>query len=112
MLRELKASLAKVPEHRTGRNWIYALEDAGLAAFSVFFMQSPSFLAHQRDMQRRKGQNNAEGIFGVERIPSDGQIRNLLDVVDPTKLREPFWAIYEGLKEEGNLVLSQSGIDG
>ncbi len=103
MMRELKASLGKIPEHRTGKNWIYALEDAGLAAFSVFFMQSPSFLAHQRDMQRRKGQNNTEGIFGVERIPSDGQIRNLLDTVDPAQLREPFWAIYEGLKEEGDL---------
>ena len=103
MLRELKASLAKIPEHRTGKNWIYELGDAGLAAFSVFFMQSPSFLAYQRDMQRRKGHNNAEGLFGVERIPSDGQIRNLLDRVDPAHLGEVFWAIYAGLKEEGYL---------
>lgn len=27
----------------------YSLSAAGLAAFSVFFMQSPSFLAYQRD---------------------------------------------------------------
>jgi len=107
MLRELKASLAKIPEHRTGKNWIYELGDAGLAAFSVFFMQSPSFLAHQRDMQRRKGHNNAEGLFGVERIPSDGQIRNLLDPVDPAQLGEVFWAIYAGLKEEGYLEAFQ-----
>ena len=86
MLSELKESLAKIPEHRTGKNCIYGLADAGLAAFSVFFMQSPSFLAHQRDMQRRKGHNNAEGLFGVERIPSDGQIRNLLDPVDLCRL--------------------------
>jgi hypothetical protein len=33
----------------------YALSDAGLAAFSVFFTQSPSFLAYQRDMAKRKG---------------------------------------------------------
>ena len=107
MLRELKGGLAKIPEHRTGKNCVYALEDAGLAAFSVFFMQSPSFLAHQRDMQRRKGHNNAEGLFGVERIPSDGQIRNLLDPVDPARLSEVFWAIYAGLKEEGYLEAFQ-----
>jgi hypothetical protein len=95
MLGGLKGSLAEIPEQRTGRNWTYELADAGLAAFSVFFMQSPSFLAHQRDMQRRKGHNNAEGLFGVERIPSDGQIRNLLDPVDPAQLGEPFWEIYE-----------------
>jgi hypothetical protein len=100
MLGRLKESLGKLSEHRTGKNWIYELGDAGLAAFSVFFMQSPSFLAHQRDMQRRKGHNNAEGLFGVERIPSDGQIRNLLDPVDPARLGEVFWGIYEDLKEE------------
>jgi hypothetical protein len=107
MLRELKASLAKIPEHRTGKNCVYRLEDAGLAAFSVFFMQSPSFLAHQRDMQRRKGNNNAEGLFGVEQIPSDGQVRNLLDSVDPAHLGEVFWAIYTGLKEGGYLKAFQ-----
>ena len=107
MVRELKASLIKIPEHRTGKNCVYRLADAGLAAFSVFFMQSPSFLAHQRDMQRRKGNNNAEGLFGVEQIPSDGQLRNLLDPVDPACLGEVFWAIYTGLKEGGHLKAFQ-----
>jgi hypothetical protein len=103
MLKKLKESLAEIPEHRSGKNWTYELADAGLAAFGVFFMQSPSFLAYQRDMQRRKGHNNAHSVFGVEHIPSDGQIRNLLDPVDPARLREPFWEIYEGLEEEGYL---------
>ncbi|MBS3947859.1 MAG: hypothetical protein KGZ57_06105 [Dethiobacter sp.] len=33
----------------------HTLSDAGLAAFSVFFIQSPSFLAYQRDMEKRNG---------------------------------------------------------
>lgn len=103
MLEKLKESLAEIPEHRTGKNRIYELADAGQAAFGVFFMQCPSFLAYQRDMQRRRGQNNANSVFGVERIPSDGQIRNLLDPVDPARLREPFWEMYERLEQEGYL---------
>jgi len=75
--------------------------DVASSAFSVFFMQSPSFLAYQRDMQRRKGQNNARGLFGVERIPSDPQIRNLLDPVPPEHLRQPYWAIFSLLAEAG-----------
>jgi len=70
----LNESLAGVPEHRQGENTKYEIADAGLASFGVFFMQSPSFLAHQRDMQRRKGENNANSLFEVEQIPSDGQI--------------------------------------
>ena len=86
MLESLSRSLEGVPEHRTGRNTQYGISDAGLGAFAVFYIQSPSFLAHQRDMQRKKGQNNAQGLFGVRRIPSDAQIRNLLDPVEPRQL--------------------------
>ena len=100
-----------MPEHRTGRNTRYRIADAGLAAFSVFYMQSPSFLAHQRDMQRNKGQNNAQSLFGVEQIPSDGQIRNLLDPVKARVLYEPFWEIYRQLDERGHLD-KYSGVAG
>ena len=103
MLAGLRQDLAEVPEHRTGRNTQYEIADAGLGAFSVFYMQSPSFLAYQRDMQRKKGQNNAHSLFGVERIPSDGQIRNLLDPVEPGALSERFWEIYGHLDEGGYL---------
>jgi hypothetical protein len=111
MLGFLRQSLEGVPEHRNGRNIQYQIAEAGLGAFSVFYMQSPSFLAHQRDMQRKKGVNNTQGLFGVERIPSDGQIRNLLDPVEPARLREPFWDIYRCL-DEGGFLDAYDGIDG
>ena len=98
MLGSLRRSLKRVPEHRTGRNIQYQILDAGLGAFSVFYMQSPSFLAHQRHMQQRQGRNNAKSLFGIEAIPSDGQIRNLLDPVDLSHLRAPFWELYERLE--------------
>ena len=103
MLDGLRQSLGGVPEQRAGRNTQYGIPDAGWGAFAVFYIQSPSFLAHQRDMQREKGQNNAPGLFGVERIPSDGQIRNLLDPVAAARLYEPFWEIYRCLDEGGYL---------
>ena len=49
MLGMLERSLAKLREHRKGDNTQYELRDAGFAAFSVFFMPSPSLLAYQRD---------------------------------------------------------------
>jgi len=111
MLGFLSRSLEGVPEHRTGQNTTYSIAEAGLGAFSVFYMQSPSFLAYQRDMQRKHGQNNAQGLFGVEKIPSDGQIRNLLDPVDPEQLREPFWEIYRHL-DKGGFLDQYRGVGG
>lgn len=103
LLRVLRAGLEEIPEHRRGDNGHYEIADAGLAAFSVFFMQEPSFLAYQANMQAKQGRNNAKSLFGVLEIPSDGQTRNLLDPVDPARLVEPFWASYELLVRRGAL---------
>jgi hypothetical protein len=58
-----------LPDHRKpGPNTRYRIKDAALGAFSVFYMQLPSFLAHQKHLQHAKGQNNARTLFGVEDI--------------------------------------------
>ena len=64
---------------RTGKNSHYTMVDAGLSAFSVFFMQSPSFLEHQRTLEQAHGENNARTLFGVHGIPTDNPIRTLPD---------------------------------
>jgi hypothetical protein len=104
LMHSIRETLDQVPEHRKGTNTQYTLTEAGLSAFSVFYMQSPSFLAHQRDMQRQRGQHNVASLFGVERIPSDSQLRNLLDPLDPAQLQPAFWAIYEQLATKGHLA--------
>jgi hypothetical protein len=70
------------PDPRTGKNTRYSMRDVALSAFSVFFTQSPSFLLYQRSMQRNKNCNNGRTLFGIEDIPTDTQIRNILDQVN------------------------------
>jgi hypothetical protein len=107
----LMDAFEQVPDHRTGQNTRYSLSDAAMGAFSVLFMQCPSFLAYQRDMERRKGHNNADSLFGVKQIPSDPQIRNLLDPVPPAHLREPFWEILDRLMSN-EIVVSAFDVNG
>ncbi len=102
-LAPIRQALERLPEHRSGKNTRYSLTEAGLSAFAVFYMQSPSFLAHQRDMQRQRGRNNVQSLFGVAQIPSDSQLRNLLDPADPAGLRTPFWEYYAQLETTGHL---------
>ena len=82
----LRQVLGGFPDRRTGDNTSYAMEDIGLGAFSVFFTQCPSFLAHQKTLQQAKGQSNAQNLFHLEQIPSDNHIRQTLDPVPPGKL--------------------------
>jgi hypothetical protein len=70
-----------------------------MSAFSVFFTQSPSFLAHQRDMKLRKGRSNAASLFELTDIPSDNQIRNLLDPVNPEHLQSVYRQIFLALEK-------------
>ncbi len=73
----LHRRIAQLPDHRhKGPNTRYAIQDAALGAFGIFFTQSPSFLEYQRRLQHTKGHNNAHTLLGVEQIPCDNQVRN------------------------------------
>lgn len=99
MIKRLKQSCEGFPDLRTGKNNIYDLPDVGMSAFSVFFTQSPSFLAHQRDMKLRKVRSNAESLFELTDIPSDNQIRNLLDAVSPEHLQSVYRQTFLALEQ-------------
>jgi len=87
--------------NQDNNNLTYPIVDVALSAFSVFFMQSPSFLAHQRDMKRRKGKSNADTLFKIERIPIAQEIRNLLDPVAPESIHAVYHAILGQLRHSG-----------
>ena len=120
LVEKLDLVLNGLSDHRTGQNTIYSLKDAALGAFSVFFTQSPSFLAHQRTMQQSKGRSNAESLFGVERVPCDNHIRSLLDPIAPDYLFPVFEQVFGDLEaaEEldsfrslnGNLHIALDGL--
>jgi hypothetical protein len=98
LIKGLEQACEGFPDLRTGKNSIYDLADVGMSAFAVFFTQSPSFLAHQRDMKLRKGRCNAESLFHLSELPSDNQIRNLLDPVSPEHLQGVYRRIFLALE--------------
>jgi hypothetical protein len=79
------------------------MEDIALGAFSVFFTQSPSFLAAQRVMEQNQGQSNAQTLFGMTQIPTDNHIRSVLDPVAPLLLRPVFERAFNTLEMNGYL---------
>ena len=79
------------------------MKDAALSAFSVFVLQNPSFLSSQINLQKGHGKNNATSLFGVHEIPSDNQIRNVLDPVPPDTLFPLIAHIGDELYRQGRL---------
>lgn len=103
MIASLRQAMERFPDKRTGKNTQYKMLDAASGAFSVFFTQCPSFLAHQKLLEQKHGLSNAKTLFGMRDIPSDNQIRNLLDSVDPSLLSPVFTNCLNALKASGDL---------
>ena len=96
---------AALPDTRKpGNNMKYAIVDGVLAALAAFFMQSSSFLAHQRLLQSKRGRSNARSLFQVDEIPSDPQIRNLVDPLSNKYFQEDFWFLLDELKDQQRLL--------
>jgi hypothetical protein len=101
----LHRQIAHLPDYRKkGPNTRYAIRDAALGAFGIFFTQSPSFLEYQRRLQHTKGQNNVHTLFDVAQIPCDNQVRTLLDPIAPRYLDAVFVEVFESLEQHRMLA--------
>jgi hypothetical protein len=85
----------------------YSMADIGLSAFSLFFMQSESFLSHQRRLEQGHGTSNCQTLFGMKKIPTDNYIRLMLDPVSPEALQPCFDQVIEQLRRRDGLKAFQ-----
>ena len=97
LIAELREVCADLPDRRTGpsRDDAYTMTDIGLSAFSIFFMGSPSFLAHQRALEEGHGRSNCQTLFGMTAIPTDNDIRRMLDGAAPAMFDRLFMKAIE-----------------
>jgi hypothetical protein len=66
------------------------MADIGLSAFSLFLMQSESFLSYQRSLEESRKTSNCRTLFGTAKFPTDNRIRSMLDSVRPSLLQPAF----------------------
>ena len=81
----------------------YTMADIGLSAFSLFFLQSPSFLAHQRRREEGQGRSNCQTLFGLDKLPSDNHVRARLDPASPDHFHPVFAEVVAELEGSGGL---------
>lgn len=94
MLSALHLGFSALPDPRRGKIEI-PLPDALMAALAMFSLKDPSLLAFD---ERRRSDGNLGRIFGIGKVPSDTQMREILDPVDPQRLRPLFNDIFRQLQ--------------
>jgi hypothetical protein len=89
----VRRGFATIPDYRLGET-VMALTDALLSACSRFSLTSPSLLAF--DKERAEG--NWETLYGIERVPGDTHMREILDPVSPALLRPLCKSVFRQLQ--------------
>lgn len=100
---QFKHFIQKLKDPRTGKNRSYSFQDIILGAFSVFFTQSPSFLAHQQMMLQSKKKCNAQSLFRLQKIPTDNHIRTNLARLLFSSFLPFFYHLFSKVEKTGYL---------
>jgi len=103
LLDGVRSACEAFPDKRRG-DVKYSMADIGLSAFSLFFMQSESFLAYQRELEAGRKTSNCQSLFGMTAVPTDNHIRSMLDPVPPSHLQPAFDQALGVLRQHGGLA--------
>jgi hypothetical protein len=106
LFRLVYSGFASLPDYRVGDTEI-ALADALMSACAMFSLTAPSLLAF--DKERAEG--NLHTIYGIERVPCDTHMREILDPVSPQLLRPVFKSIFRQL-QRGKALEAMTFLDG
>jgi hypothetical protein len=86
----LSEHLKNIDDHRQQGRCNYSLHDATMSAFACMYFQDSSLSEFQQRMEESKHQNNLKNMFGVQNIPKNSQLRDVVDTIDSEYLRPIF----------------------
>ena len=86
----LSVAVDRLPARPEYSASFYSNRDAVNSAFGAFFFQFPSLLRYMREMGEREKRDNVQSLFDVKGIPSDNQIRNIIDGIEPSAVSPVF----------------------
>ena len=93
LLSKLRSGFGDITDHRSGDVDI-SLSDALMSAFAMFSLKAPSLLAFDKE----RTEDNLQRVYGLERVPCDTSMREILDPVDPESLRPLFKGVFGALQ--------------
>jgi hypothetical protein len=92
MIGAIRRDLHKITDHRANNSKI-PLGDILMSGFAMFSLKDPSLLAF--DKRRCNDPESLHGVYGIDIIPCDSQMRVALDPVSPDYLRQPFLTLFQ-----------------
>jgi hypothetical protein len=118
LLGEIQQVFGSVPDHRRS-NASISMCDILSSAFAMFSLKSPSLLSFEKRSQAEEG--NLQSLYGIGKICSDTQMREVLDRVASVDLQSGFQRLYTVLQDcriveeyrywQGKAIVSVDGVE-
>jgi hypothetical protein len=117
LIRQIHQRAKQLPDTRDESDCDFSVADAVMSAVAMFSLKDPSLLA----FQERRNDENMKNLFRIQQVPSDTQMRVILDPLEPDLLRplfnDPFRQLQRGkalepyVFHEGSYLLSMDGTE-
>ena len=78
-----------------------------MSAYAMFALQAPSLLA----FDKKRAEGNVHPIYGMERVPCDTHMREILDPVSPKWLRPACTSVFRQ-RQRGKALEAMMFLDG
>lgn len=85
-----KQRISTIPDNRRKNSVDYSVLDTALSVLACMFYKSGSLLKFQRLMEKKLYKSNLQTQFGVEKIPSDNQIRTIISSIRSEQFSDVF----------------------
>jgi hypothetical protein len=120
LYKQCREFFKKIPDIRKSSNRFIAIEDALMSGLAIFALKHASLFEFDNMVKEEPTlASNLEGMFGIENVPSDTHLRDLLDPISPTAIRPLFKKVFSNLQRgkvleqfkfiEDNLLVSVDG---
>jgi len=94
----LQQAFNNIPDDRHPKKIEYSLSDIYSCGFALFFLQDKSFLEFQRRVQNETNRNNLSTVFNIMNLPSDTQLRDVIDTHSYTPIKGIFKEYFHRLQ--------------
>lgn len=82
LIQTMRSGFERIPDHRADNTKI-SLADALMSGFAMYSLKDVSLLEFDK---RRAKDRNLRRIYGLQNIPSESQMRTILDPIQPSLL--------------------------
>jgi hypothetical protein len=107
----MRNAFEKIPDHRRAGSVEYTLADVLMCGFALFSLKNRSLLEFKSHIQNNATGANLRSMYRIEKVPSDTQMREILDPVPTDQLRPVFKQIIQSA-QRGGLLKEFQFIDG